>query len=135
MTRVKGKKRFKRNLKHFEKSLNWAIELFALHSYQFTMAEGVDDDNRAYCKWHGIQSMPYESPRQFTIYWNRRWLSAKHTGKKDVRKTAVHEVLEAHLSGLRDYANNTEQVITPRMVDDEIHRFIRMFENRILPKL
>lgn len=79
--------------------------------------------------------MPLETPRQFTIKVNKTWIDSKSATKFEIDRTAFHETLEMVMARLRDFANNSYESVNPREVDGEIHRFIRIMENKVLPKI
>ena len=125
-----------KNFKYFKKRMNHWIVFLGFHDAQVIIELSNDNPgNRATTHWHGLNNMPLDSPRQFTVRVNRQWLKSESATKFEIDRTAFHEVLEMLLARLRDFSNNTYEVVNPREVDGEIHRFIRIMENRVLPKL
>jgi len=119
--------------KYFRKQFNKGIELLGMSDYHINFYRFTGGGNRAQCEWHGINHRG--DPRQITISYSTKWLGSDDTTKKEIRTAAYHEVMEALLCKLRDFSSNTELAISPREVDGEVHKIIRIFENRILPHL
>lgn len=117
----------------FKKYTQEAINCLGQHDKQFEISGIKTATYRACCKWHSLETYPDGDPRQIDIIYNKEWLFDKDTNKKDIRKVAYHEILESMFSKLRDFGVNTDLTISSREVDSEIHKFIRIFENKILP--
>ena len=122
-----------KNIKHFKKSVNEAIEFFGLYSYSFTIMEQMKPEARASNYYHSISDDPDSSARLFTICYSLHWINDEDTTLDEIRNTAFHEVFETMFYRLRDYSLANKLTISEREVDDQIHKIIRTFENKILP--
>lgn len=123
----------KKKIKVFKAAVSDAINFFGLHNFRFYVFEQDQPLARASNYYHDIESSPDTDGRQFSIAYSKHWIGSKDTNREDLVRTAWHEVFECYFYRLRDYSLNTSYVVPKRDVDAEIHRVVRMFENRILP--
>ena len=119
-------------LQFFKKCALDAIKFFNMEDCSFEFFEEKDGDFNAMCKWRSINDQPFSSHRKYSIIVNAKWITNKNISKEEIKRTAMHEVLEAWLSRLSDYAMNTDIVVPTRNIDDEIHKIIRLMENKFL---
>ena len=131
------KKEDKLNIKRkiFKDAMNHCIKFFNMEDCEFTLIEIEDSSIRGRCNYWNMNTTPYSDPRTFTINYDKSWLEDKDTHSEEIKKVAMHEVLEAWLSKLRDYSMNNSYIVTEREVDGEIHKVIRLFENKLTDKI
>ncbi len=111
----------------FKKEVNRFLEFHGLVDYEIYFEKEEDITNRASCS--------VQSPNRIaTFRYEENWL--KETNDlNDISKTCYHEVLELLFSKLRDFAVNREITVTQREVDDEVHKIIRILENKYFEKI
>lgn len=129
----KSKKKTEKRIKRFRKSVKKYIDFFGLYEYRLHLMPQAKASARASCYWHNIEEAPDGSGMTITICYSESWINNPNLDNKDIDQTAFHEVLELLLHKLRDYAQQHRVFISDREIDDEIHRIIRRFENKILP--
>lgn len=121
-------------IKYFVSECDRFIDFFGLHEWQvFYDAHGHEIGARAMCTTSGIIDNASGDGMQAALSYDIGWLSDKRIDKREISICAFHEVLELMLCKLRDYAYNQTMIIHEREIDDEVHRIIRRFENKIYP--
>lgn len=119
-------------IKFFKQEVKRYIDLFGLYDWELYFDKEKSPDCRASCI---VDSNPQgEASRIVTICYDEDWLKEEND-LKQISKTAYHEVNELLLSKLREFSTNREIYVSHREVDDEVHRIIRIFENRIFDKI
>jgi len=123
------------NIKYFKDEVNRFIDYFGLYDWRVYIEEQTDKDSLASCHWHELRYRENDDHngggQTATIYYSKHWVENKKTTKEQLSRTAFHEVLEIMLCKLRDYAVNTKYLVTEMEIDNEIHRLIRIFENKL----
>lgn len=121
------------NISIFKNAVEDAINFFGLYDYEFVVEKQEKKIARASYYYHNLDDEPDSDARIFTICYSECWIEDKTTTKDDIIKTAWHEVFESMFYRLLDYSLNTQYIVQPREVDSEIHKIVRIFENKILP--
>ena len=118
-------------IKYFVSECQRFIDFFGLYEWQIYFDQHEDDTARAMCSTIGITDNESGNGLTTCLSYSMAWIiEAK---KDEISICAFHEVMELMLSQLRDFAVNSEFIITQREIDDEVHRVIRRFENKIYP--
>jgi len=123
-------KRFKSYVDHSKH----AIEFFGLYDfeYEFSIDDSGQEQFRASTSWHNTFNDVIGSARQFTIEVSKDFL-LETADDGEIRMAAWHEIMESMFYRLSDMATNTKYVVTEDDVSNELHRIIRILENRLLP--
>ncbi|MFA6091033.1 MAG: hypothetical protein WC774_04650 [Candidatus Gracilibacteria bacterium] len=120
-----------KNIELFKKYVKFYIEYFGLIGYELDIESQIKPDVRASCYWHELKDHNEGGGQIATISYSESWIG--YETKEGIKKTAFHEVMELFLAKLRDFSKNTKFIIPDFIVDDEVHRIIRIMENKILP--
>ena len=119
-------------IKYFVSECQRFIEFFGLYEWQITYCQhGLQDEARAMCVTSGIVNNVEGDGQQATLSYDIEWIN--ESDKEEISICAFHEVMELMFTKLRDYSTNNMYIVTWREVDDEFHRVIRRFENKIYP--
>jgi hypothetical protein len=117
----------KQKINFFKSEAKRFIAIHGLINYAVFFDSDENPECRASCE------MP-DSNRQLTIGYNETWL--RQTDDCDeISKTAYHEVIELLLAKLRLMASEKESYYSNVMIDEEIHRIIRLLENIYFDKI
>lgn len=118
-------------IKYFISECKRFIDFFGLHDWQIYYEPHDDEGARAMCT---TDMMTGDGCGMIArISWSPDWIKDKETDKYELSVCAFHEVIELMFSFIRDYAMNRNIYISHREVDNEIHRIIRRFENKVFP--
>ena len=119
-------------IKLFRSECQRFIEFFGLHEWQIQYKQhDLSDNARAMCSTSGIMSNVEGDGQQATLSYDIEWI--RESDADEISICAFHEVMELMFMKLRDYSTNNQFIVTWREVDDEFHRIIRRFENKIYP--
>jgi len=121
----------KEKIAYFTSECQRFIDFFGLHEWQIYFGEHEDSSARSMCFTSGITDNVYGDGMMTELSYNKDWLNS--AGKNEISVCAFHEIMELLLSKLRDYSTNDSFIVSQREVDDEVHRIIRRFENKIHP--
>ena len=119
----------KDRINYFEKCVKYCIKYFNMEDCELIIEESDDVTVRGRCNYWTIEQMPMFEPRIYSIQYSKEWI--KTATKDDIKKTAMHEVLEAWLSKLREYGRNKTIIISEREIDSEVHKIICFFQNKL----
>lgn len=111
----------KERIKYFKKCVKYWIKYFGLFTWDIVIDGGEDTTCLAWACWHEIGE-----GRRASIYYNKKWIK-RERNKKELNKTAFHEVCEVFLSRVRDLMAkwNTKNS------DEQIHYIIHFLENKL----
>lgn len=114
----------KTTAKHFEffqeECLKW-VEVFGLRNWEIAFKhEKYDDSNYATTQYNWVSGWA-------NIYLEVDWGKDHPVTKAELKRTALHEVLEIVLAPL--YALTQEEGIFPRRAEGAAHDIIRRMEN------
>jgi hypothetical protein len=123
----------KTKIKFFKEEVNYWIDYFGFYDWELDFEEETDENNRASLAT-GSNNKEFDSDRIATIFYEKGWLKEENN-KKQIAKISFHEVIELMLSKLRDFSINRSTYISEREVDDEIHRIVKIMENKVFDKL
>lgn len=118
--------------KFFSTECRRFINFFGLHEWEVSY-DVHNISARGMCFTNGITSTDEGDGQVATISCGEDWIGDADTGKDELSLTAFHEVMELLLTKMRDYALNHDVYISGREIDDEVHKIIMRFENRIYP--
>lgn len=126
------KKEKNRRIKLLIEECNRIISYFGLYEWRvyFQYDEQIKEYT-AYCEVYTPKSNAESDHQLAGIFYSTDWIMDEDTKDEDILATAFHEIMELLLMKLRRFAENTSLVISEREIDTEIHRIIRIFENRI----
>lgn len=120
----------------FKNSVKKYIDYFGLWEYEYyILKKEKDSDNRASVNTWSLKERPQGSGFIATFYYNKHWLSDKETCKEEIDKVAFHEIIELLFIKLREWSQNNKFYISEYQIDEEIHRIIRRFENKVWEKI
>jgi hypothetical protein len=120
----------KEKINYFHKCVHHCVKFFNMEDCEVMIQESDDPQVRGRCMYWTIEQMPVTEPRIYNIQYNKDWV--KTAKKEEIRKTAMHETLEAWLSRLREYGRNKTIIISDREIDSEVHKVICFFENKFM---
>jgi hypothetical protein len=121
-------------IKYFISECKRFVDFFGLHDWQIYYEPHDEDEGaRAMCTTDAMTNLGGGMIARLS--WSVEWIKDKGTDKRELSVCAFHEVLELMLSLIRDYATNKNINVSQREVDNEIHRLIRRFENKVFPLL
>jgi len=112
------------------KEIKRFVDFFGLYEWEYDIYSGESDEFRMKIEWGNITSSRGHGFLA-DIYFDKKWL--KEATKLEITKSCFHEVMEMMFATIREYVNNRSVNITPRETDQEVHRIIRVMENKILP--
>jgi len=113
-------------VKLFKDSITKYIDFFSLHEWEIYFEEDDEKGTIASTRWHEMNGA-----QNVIFSWGKDWIEDKTTTKEEIYKASFHEVLELLLAKLRDFSSNTTKKISKREVDTEVHRVIRIMENKV----
>jgi hypothetical protein len=116
-------------IKFFKKEVLHYLEFFNLLDWELIFESSEDEDCRGSCEIMGELD-----DRMARIAYNETWLE-ETSCLKEISQVAFHEVLELKFSRLRFFAVNRVLNISEWMIDEEVHSFIRLFENKVFNKI
>ena len=123
-----NKKQITRNIKLFEKSVNYYFfDVFKLYDYELTILDQINQNVRASCEWHFRE----HEQCQISIFYSQQWIEDENLKEDEIKLVALHEVCEALLSELQDICE--KRYIKPMDITGATHRVIRRMENLIFP--
>lgn len=128
-----GKPEFLRRVEYFKSEVLNFIKFFNMETFEIFFNE-TTRHIRASCYWNPILES-YDDQRILTLEYSTDWLSDPEVRDVEISKTAMHEVLEGWLYKLREFGDNQTVVIPTQWVDTEIHKVIRLFENKLHDKI
>jgi hypothetical protein len=114
---------FKAEVKRF-------IKYFGLYDYEIIFDEQKNEDARATTYFYYYDDRNNADAQNVDVCWSKEWIESNLT-KKEISKTAFHEVLEIMLYKLQELARCRNIIVTKLEVKQEKHRIIRILENTI----
>jgi hypothetical protein len=124
----------KSKIKFFKDASNWFISYFGLYDWEVNFRKDENPNNRASCTTNRISNNEVSTARMSTLSYEENWLK-QEDNLKEIAKACFHEVMELNFSKLKNFAYLKDTHISEREIDDEIHRIIKLFENRVFDKL
>ena len=117
----------KQKIKFFKKEVNRFLEFHGLIDYDVYFDKEGEIENKASCT--------AQNPNRIaTFRYEEGWLKEEND-LSEISRTCYHEVLELLLSNLRELASDREIVVNKREVDNEVHKIIRILENKYYDKI
>ena len=121
-------KEYNRRVKLFQDSIKKYIDYFGLIDYELFFDEQHNIENQASVYWRSNSG-----DQNVTVTHTVEWLKNSETKDNEIIKCAFHEVMEILLSHLSDFGTDRERNITEREIITEVHRIIRVMENKVFP--
>ena len=130
-----NKKEKDRRVEIFINEFNRLIEYFGIYDWGIYFEEDKTTKKyRAYIQIEYLNSNIESNGQIVEVCYAKFWIENEEVKEEEIKEVAFHEVLELILNRLRNYGSNTSLVISEREIDSEVHRIIRIFENRIYKK-
>lgn len=124
----------KEKIRHFKSEINRFVKYFGLYDYEIVFDEIDNPDGRASSHFFYYDNRVNADAQNVDVCWSKDWIESE-LNKREISKTAFHEVLEIMLYKIFELARCRNIIVTDREVAQEKHRIIRIFENTIFEKL
>jgi hypothetical protein len=118
------------NINLFKKYVNKYINFFGMFDWEINFAICHEKNADASCAYYRLDEAGEGCGQTVTFRYSLDWIDS-NVEEDEIERTAFHEVLELLLSKLRDFSSYKDVHISDREVDNEIHRVIRIFENKV----